>query len=299
MYCRADWIQLITGTKSALADNPTTGANANVLEDEAGANVDDVLLEALADPSTSKRSKRKQTMNANNRKAAIAAADPATKLRRELQAERKKVVPSFILQPKKRNTGSRQQAPVEEDEDVEMDDTFDESTSLRDQLRALQRTKDFNLPAAELEIVNTEISRLRKELAEKDKLIEVLRSEQNLFADVYNGMFCPSAMMLPTGLADLQVFPSARVKFYRVMQEFGDSVAVLPDEETTPGALRAEIEKLKTRESDLDHQMLPKIARRRYLDGLRNANLTEEGCLICANTEQGQSKRTLVEGNIS
>lgn len=74
------------------------------------------------------------------------------------------------------------------------------------------------------------------------------------------------------------------------MQEFGDSVAVLSDEEATPGALREEIARLKQREVDLDHGMLPKIARRRYLDGLKDANLTEEGCLICANTEQGQSR---------
>lgn len=73
------------------------------------------------------------------------------------------------------------------------------------------------------------------------------------------------------------------------MQEFGDSVAVLPDEEVTPGAVRAEIERLKTRESELDHQMLAKIARRRYLDSLKDANLAEEGCLICANTEDGKS----------
>lgn len=77
------------------------------------------------------------------------------------------------------------------------------------------------------------------------------------------------------------------------MQEFGDSVAVLPDDETTPGALRAEIERLRQREVELDHQMLAKIARRRYLDSLKDANLAEDGCLICANTEIGQSESLL------
>lgn len=75
------------------------------------------------------------------------------------------------------------------------------------------------------------------------------------------------------------------------MQEFGDSVAVLPDEEATPGALRTEIDRLHQLEVERDHQMLAKIARRRYLDSLKDANLAEDGCLICANTEIGQSKR--------
>lgn len=286
---RADWVHLITGTRSTLAENPTAGGNANTIQGANDVQTGPSDLSAPVDATVSKRSKRKQAMNGNNKKVIIAAADPATKLRYELEEERKSVVPSFILKPrKKKATATRHHADMDEDEEAD-EDELDEATSLREQLRELQGIKELVVKEVEQDIVAIESSRLRKELAAKDKIMEQLRNEQNLFAEVYNGK---QASLLGRE-ARLSGLPIARVKYYRVMQEFGDSVAVLPDKETTPGALREEIAKLKQRESDLDHQMLPKIARRRYLDGLKDANLAEEGCLICANTEEDQSKTRL------
>jgi hypothetical protein len=244
------------------------------------------LAEMQDDIGTSKRSKRKQQMNVNNRKAIIAAGDPATKLRGELEAERKNVVPAFMRKKKKQHRTATRGHDEEESGTDEED--FPADTSLRERLRTLQRLKENALLEQEELIVAAEASRLRKQLSEKDRLIEKLRTEQNLFADVYNGEryeLHPKRTLLRFFLCSV-----ARVKFYRVMQEFGDAVAVLPDEEATPGALRAEIERLRQKEIEMDHQMLAKIARRRYLDSLKDANLAEEGCLICANTEVGHSE---------
>lgn len=184
--CRADWVQLLTGTKSALSENPTLGGGANQVEGPSNSQDGPSVFEELAEAGMSKRSKRKREMNANNRKVIIAAADPATKLRGELEEERKKVVPSFILKPKKKTTTTTRNHASLQESDMDEDD-FDADTSLRAQLRELGRLKENVLKEVEQAIIASESSRLRKDLAAKDKLIEQLRAEQNLFADVYNG----------------------------------------------------------------------------------------------------------------
>lgn len=145
-----------------------------------------VLADMVDNPGMSSRSKRKQQMNRNNAKAIIAAADPATKLRRELEGERKKVVPSFMLK-KKRQPRTATRGNDEDDEDEDLEEGFAADTSLRERLRGLQRLKENVLREEEERIIAAEASRLRKELHEKDKVIEKLRAEQNIFADVYNG----------------------------------------------------------------------------------------------------------------
>lgn len=191
---RADWVQILTGTKSTLADNPTTGGGANPVQKPPveGALV---LAEMVDNPGVSSRSKRKREMNRNNTKAIIAAADPATKLRRELEGERKRVVPSFMLRKKKQiRTATRGREDEDDDEATDEEEDFAADTSLRERLRGLQRLKENVLREEEERIIATETIRLRKELHEKDKVIEKLRAEQNLFADVYNGELKPSSL---------------------------------------------------------------------------------------------------------
>lgn len=186
MLSRADWIQLITGTKSALAINPTTGGGANPVQRAGPAPKGALVLEEMVDdPGMSKRSKRKREMNQNSKKAIIAAADPVTKLRGELEAERRKVVPAFMLKKKKQTkTATRGH---DEEESATDDEDFAADTSLRGRLRQLQRLKENVLREEEEAIILAESSRLRKEIYEKDRIIEKLRMEQNPFADVYNG----------------------------------------------------------------------------------------------------------------
>lgn len=184
---RADWIQLVTGTKSTLIENIATGLAAKPVQKAINPEQPAPLsvAEMQDDIGTSKRSKRKQQMNINNRKANIAAADPATKLRGELEAERKNVVPAFMRKKKKQHrTATRGHDEEESDADEE---DFPADTSLRERLRGLQRLKENALREEEELIVAAEASRLRKELYEKDRIIEKLRMEQNIFADVYNG----------------------------------------------------------------------------------------------------------------
>jgi hypothetical protein len=168
-----------------LTDNPTAGGGANqVVEDmelRNGASTSDALPE---DP-VSKRSKRKQQMNAKVREAVIAAANPGMKLRNELEAERKAVVPSFILKPSTKSRRVARELPSSSESDDE--DDIPEGANLKEQMRELGRLRDRIVNQTELAIVVQESGRLRKELANKDKLIEHFRSEQNLFADVYNG----------------------------------------------------------------------------------------------------------------
>lgn len=182
---RADWIQLVTGVKSTLADNPAAVGQP----DQPG--IDEHWLTGVAstddaDAGTSKRTKRKQQMNAKAAGKKAIAADPATKLRNELEEQRKAVVPKFIRAPTHKVAKARRldEDSSEDDEDDVI--TGDETSFLRNQLRELQRLKDRVVNETELIIIAEESARLRRDLAQKDKVIEHMRSEMTLFASVYN-----------------------------------------------------------------------------------------------------------------
>ena len=157
-YRRNDWIQLVTGTKSALADTVSIGGLANPV----GGDINAASVKELVAPTTSRRSlyKKKAGMSSSQAKAVLAAADPAAKLRLELEQEREKAIPEIRLKA---------------------------GESLRGKLRDLQYLKERVSRQEEIDIIAEESRRLRKLLSDKDKIIEQLRAESALFADAYNG----------------------------------------------------------------------------------------------------------------
>jgi len=183
-------VQILTGQRSALADAPSVGGSNPI--------ADAPPLAQAEGSRVSRRSlyKKKSGMSSAQATAIIAAADPAARLRIELEQQRKDVIPEKI------------------------------ADSLRGQLRELNVLKERVLREEEIGIIQREARRLRIILAEKEKIIEQLQAEQNLFVNAYN----------------------ARVNFFSLMQEFSDSVAELQPRDTAPGALRQSMAELKGKE---------------------------------------------------
>jgi hypothetical protein len=65
------------------------------------------------------------------------------------------------------------------------------------------------------------------------------------------------------------------------MQDFGDSVAELETAAATPYALQRDIAEFRRQEVDTERGLVAKIARRRFLDSLKEAKAAEQDCLIC------------------
>lgn len=125
----SDWYQVLTGTRSALADNVALGGIAGT----DGVAAKDITAVDLVPEGQSRRSlyKKKMGMASGTAAAIIAAATPGGKLRVELDAERTKLLP-------------------ENAED-----------NLRAQLRALGQLKERVLHEEEQDIITLEQQRLR------------------------------------------------------------------------------------------------------------------------------------------
>lgn len=95
-------------------------------------------------------------MSSSHAAAIQAATDPATRLRLELEDQRKKVVPKRM------------------------------QNCLKHQLRELQHLRERVILEEEEMIIAAGIKRLRQELVDKDRLIEQLQTEGTVFATTYN-----------------------------------------------------------------------------------------------------------------
>lgn len=104
--------------------------------------------------------KKKLGMTTGEAKAILAAADPAGALKIELGQARRKAIPSARLK---------------------------EGISLSGQKRELSSLKERLIRPEEERIIDRELSRLRKLGKDVEVIIEQMRTETALFAEVYNG----------------------------------------------------------------------------------------------------------------
>jgi hypothetical protein len=160
-YLENDWVQLVTGTRSALAEQEQAQADAVL------ATFAQQIPQAQPVEAASKRSLYKQQAGlAAVKKAATAVAEPANpaaKLRFELDKERRKVV------------------------DASVKGKLRSGISLKSFLKDLNSVKESEVLSQEITIAEDESKRIRKILAEKEKVVDALKSEMSTLTDVYNG----------------------------------------------------------------------------------------------------------------
>lgn len=130
-------MQVVTGTRSALADNVTLGG---MMTNAAGIAAKDITVVEELGPTQSRRSlyKKKAGTSSSTAAAMLAATTPGGKLRVELETLRKQVVPEEMVE------------------------------SLKDQLRNLTHLKDRVRSPVEEALIGMEIKRLRAAVSADD-----------------------------------------------------------------------------------------------------------------------------------
>lgn len=130
-------MQVVTGTRSALADNVTLGG---MMTNTAGIAAKDITVVEELGPTQSRRSlyKKKGGTSSSTAAAMLAATTPGGKLRVELETLRKQVVPEEMVE------------------------------SLKDQLRNLTHLKDRVRSPVEEALIGMEIKRLRAAVSADD-----------------------------------------------------------------------------------------------------------------------------------
>lgn len=128
---------MVTGTRSALADNVTLGG---MMTNAAGIAAKDITVVEELGPTQSRRSlyKKKAGTSSSTAAAMLAATTPGGKLRVELETLRKQVVPEEMVE------------------------------SLKDQLRNLTHLKDRVRSPVEEALIGMEIKRLRAAVSADD-----------------------------------------------------------------------------------------------------------------------------------
>ena len=117
-----------------------------------------------------------------------------------------------------------------------------------------------------------------------NKVFEAITIDVNQMNRAYNGT-CTSSMQEHRLIHTL----TARIAFFRALQDLGDSVAELPSQDSTPLALRRHLDEATHIERRLVQSIMAKLARRRFLDSLRSQDAMEEdACLICSDASGQQ-----------
>ena len=160
----------MTGTRSALAEQEQAQADAVL------ATFAQQVPQAQPVEAASKRSLYKQQAGlAAVKRAATAVAEPANpaaKLRFELDKERKKVV------------------------DASVRGKLRSGISLKSFLKDLNSVKESEVLPQEISIAEDESKRIRKLITEKEKVVDTLKSEMSTLTDVYNGASVPCVQCL-------------------------------------------------------------------------------------------------------
>ncbi|KAI5481086.1 SNF4 family helicase/atpase [Pseudohyphozyma bogoriensis] len=260
-----DWRYLLTGEQSALAD----ALNAEALGPQKS-------QWAAAEGARRKREKKnKKRKRIDLDKIVVPTLErgdlPADILRYELLVERAGVQGERNIPQKPKPgpaEGEKKKRKKKDDEDSDEDDGVEEedpnALPIRTIISKLKTLIDDADPMVvrdeELALLKNEMSRLRAQLAPKEKIIDRLRAEH----------------------ADVSKAFNDRVQYFIQLQIISDDVGDPDFESRKWKGLAAEMDALRDEEDTLALSIIKKKSERRYLESLNGEEAEEDAqCLIC------------------